>query len=202
MKKFISFILVIFLVSFVFAEIGLTFDIGGHYANEQRHKFGTDVSDFHTQVITMQHMGGFDIGVNYEIAKGWGVFFNSAFSFNNLFLNDSLLGFGYTFKMDNSDFKVFLGGGLAFGGLIYKTKKADITTSYFNLGAGVQVVGSYMFKNKFGVFFGADLNYYGVLSGNTKIKIGDKTSKNEIDKKLLPSMAKSFHLKAGLRIGF
>ncbi|MEL3908934.1 MAG: hypothetical protein P1P64_08020 [Treponemataceae bacterium] len=205
MKKFLTFVCVLSIASFAFAKGNLSLDIGAQYANNQLHRFGKEPSNkFHNHNIRLQHMGGFNLGVNYEIAKNWGIFLNSAFSFNNVFLNDTVLGFGYTFAIPKAPIKLFLGGGLALGGFIYDNNIASVKTrtSHFNLGAGLQLVGSYMFTNMFGCFFGADLNYYGVLSGKEKTTVSSATNTSSISKSNLPDLAKTFHLKAGLRIAF
>lgn len=204
MKKFFAVILFCFsAITFVFAKgtAGLSFDVGAQYLNHQLHNFGKDNknngNDFNYHSIAFKNMGGFNLGMNYEIAKNWSVFLNTAFSFNSTFVNDTVLGFGYTFGLDKG-FRLFLGGGLAFGGSEFSKTYYNTTTktSYVNVGGAVQLVASYMFTRMFGIYFGVSDNLYAVVKGTRKI--GSTTTDIQTD--YLPDMNKSMSAKVGLRI--
>lgn len=208
MKKILSFVLVLSITGLVFAQnIGLDLEVGGQYANSQRHSFTTEDSKakFHNHIITHQHMGGFNVGINYAFTQKWAVFFNSAFSFNSVFLNDTVLGIGYNFSADSDKVKLFLGGGLAFGGLV--DKKDAVTTSterYFNVGVGVQGTATYMITKQVGIHCGLTGNIYGIITGHkVTYTNGKKTSSVSIDRKTNPyKFIASINAKAGLTVAF
>ena len=146
-------------------------------------------------------MGGVNIGISYPLPKNWAVFANTTFTFNNIFVNDTMLGVGYIFK-PGKGFELLLGGAFAFGGSAFQwaTGGAIVTESYFNLGGGINFTASYMFTGKFGMYAGASALYYKPLSGNRETKIGNSSSSVSIQPSLLPNLAKSIGLKLGLKI--
>ena len=207
MKRVLIFVLAIAMTSVAFAkDIGLRVDFGGQYVNHQLHDFHKDKHDgFDLHTITSKHMGGFNLGIDYLVADNWSIYFKTAFSFNNVFVNDTVFGFGYNFNVADS-FYVFLGGGLALGGSKFSNTIAGVTTSvdYFNLGAGIEVLGVWMFTDMVGMYFGVTDNYYGVLSGKvtTHIEATNTKTTAKIHKDLLPDMAKSVGGKLGIRLAF
>lgn len=205
MKKFLSIILVFSLGMFAFAQSKVSLEVGAHYANNQLHDFGSQPqNNIHNHDISYQHMGGFNLAVIYNITNEWSVYADSAFSFNNVFANDTVLGFGYNFDINKTGIRVFVGGGLALGGLVMKNKQALYTTqtNYFNMGLGIQSTLSYMFTKTFGIYTGINAQYYGVVSEKVKTESSAGTSTVTVEKKYRPDMASSFLVKVGLKVNF
>ncbi|UTY26547.1 hypothetical protein [Treponema denticola] len=184
-------------------SIGLDLEVGGAYNNHQLHTIGSSYGSngFRYHGIRSKSLGGFNIGVSYPLPKNWAVFANTTFTFNNIFVNDTMLGVGYIFK-PGKGFELLLGGAFAFGGSAFQWASggAIITESYFNLGGGINFTASYMFTSKFGMYAGASALYYKPLSGNLETKIGNSSSSVSIKSGSLPDLAKSIGLKLGLKI--
>ena len=184
-------------------SIGLDLEVGGAYNNHQLHtinnSYGYDGFKHHG--IRSKSLGGVNIGISYPLPKNWAVFANTTFTFNNIFVNDTMLGVGYIFK-PGKGFELLLGGAFAFGGSAFQWASggAIITESYFNLGGGINFTASYMFTSKFGMYAGASALYYKPLSGNRETKIGNSSSSVSIQPSVLPNLAKSIGLKLGLKI--
>lgn len=184
-------------------SIGLDLEVGGAYNNHQLHTIGSSYGSngFRYHGISSKSLGGVNIGISYPLPKNWAVFANTTFTFNNIFVNDTMLGVGYIFK-PGKGFELLLGGAFAFGGSAFQwaTGGAIVTESYFNLGGGINFTASYMFTSKFGMYAGASALYYKPLSGNRETKIGNSSSSVSIQPRLLPNLAKSIGLKLGLKI--
>ena len=182
---------------------GINLEVGGAYNNHQLHRinnsYGYDGFKYHG--IRSKSLGGFNIGISYPLPKNWAVFANTTFTFNNIFVNDTMLGVGYIFK-PGKGFELLLGGAFAFGGsALNKTKnKPKVTYSYFNIGGGINFTASFMFTGKFGMYAGASAIYYKPVAGNISTKIGNSTSSAGIKSSSLPDMAKSINIKLGLKI--
>ena len=184
-------------------SIGLDLEVGGAYNNHQLHTIGSSYGSngFRYHGISSKSLGGVNIGISYPLPKNWAVFANTTFTFNNIFVNDTMLGVGYIFK-PGKGFELLLGGAFAFGGSAFQWASggAIITESYFNLGGGINFTASYMFTSKFGMYAGALALYYKPLSGNLETKIGNSSSSVSIKSGSLPDLAKSIGLKLGLKI--
>lgn len=123
-------------------SIGLDLEVGGAYNNHQLHRIGSSYGSngFRYHGISSKSLGGFNIGISYPLPKNWAVFANTTFTFNNIFVNDTMLGVGYIFK-PGKGFELLLGGAFAFGGSAFQWASggAIITESYFNLGGGINL---------------------------------------------------------------
>jgi len=186
-------------------SIGLDLEVGGAYNNHQLHRinnsYGYDGFKYHG--IRSKSLGGVNIGISYPLPKNWAVFANTTFTFNNIFVNDTMLGVGYIFK-PGKGFELLLGGAFAFGGSAFQRAIGSdiITKSYFNLGGGINFTASYMFTGKFGMYAGASALYYKPVAGNESTKRGSNTTTTSIKSGSLPDMAKSINIKLGLVVKF
>ncbi|UTC83154.1 hypothetical protein [Treponema denticola] len=184
-------------------SIGLDLEVGGAYNNHQLHTIGSSYGSngFRYHGISSKDLGGFNIGISYPLPKNWAVFANTTFTFNNIFVNDTMLGVGYIFK-PGKGFELLLGGAFAFGGSAFQWANLNqiITDSYFNIGGGINFTASYMFTGKFGMYAGASALYYKPVVGNRSTKTGNNTTTTSIKSGSLPDMAKSIGLKLGLKI--
>ena len=185
-------------------SVGLNLEAGGAYTNHQLHTItGYGYDGFRHHGISLQDLGGINIGISYPLPKNWAVFANTTFTFNNIFVNDTMLGVGYIFK-PGKGFELLLGGAFAFGGSAFQRAIGSdiITKSYFNLGGGINFTASYMFTGKFGMYAGASALYYKPVAGNKSTKRGSKTDTESIKSDSLPDMAKSINIKLGLVVKF
>ncbi len=199
--------IILFFVAFtlVFAgnasakSIGLDLNFGVVYTNHQLHDVSNvdQVTQFKTRSIRSMHMGGFNIGIAYDLPKNWALYLDTAFSFNKLFVNDTQLGFGYVFK-PGKKFQIFLGGGLGLGGSVFSHSIGSTThtQSYFNVGGGVRLTTTYLFTEKFGMYLGVSGNFYKPVAGEIKTKIGDKESTRKISENT------SYNQSLGANLGF
>ena len=209
MNKKLLFVCLVFALVFTgmltAKSIGLDLEVGGAYNNHQLHRinnsYGYDGFKYHG--IRSKSLGGVNIGISYPLPKNWAVFANTTFTFNNIFVNDTMLGVGYIFK-PGKGFELLLGGALAFGGSAFQwaTGGAIVTESYFNLGGGINFTASYMFTGKFGMYAGASALYYKPVAGNESRKRGSNTTTESIKSGSLPDMAKSINIKLGLVVKF
>ncbi len=173
--------------------VGINLDIGGQYCNHELHTIGSTSSNgTYTHAILGQHLGGFNIGLEYSINKNWAFLAETIFSIkNNGFVNDSLIGFGYNFRLSKG-FNAFFGGGFAFGGNV---NVGSPTIEYAYVGGGLKGEVSYMFSSMFGAYAGGTLNLYGIPTLTTRYSSGNTTKTNPTQ-----DMAKSLNLKLGMRI--
>ena len=206
MNKKLFFVCLVFALVFTgmltAKSTGINLEVGAAYTNHQLHTInGYGSNGFRHHGIRSKSLGGVNIGISYPLPKNWAVFANTTFTFNNIFVNDTMLGVGYIFK-PGKGFELLLGGAFAFGGSAFQwaTGGAIVTESYFNLGGGINFTASYMFTGKFGMYAGASALYYKPLSGNRETKIGNSSSSVSIQPSVLPNLAKSIGLKLGLKI--
>ena len=161
MNKKLFFVCLVFALVFTgmltAKSIGLNLEAGAAYTNHQLHTFGKDTKSdgFKYQGIKSKSLFGVNLGISYPLPKNWAVFVNTTFAFNNTFVNDTMLGAGYIFKPTRG-VDLFLGGGLALGGSVFKWAKGSVSTTYkfFNIGAGINFTASVMFTNKIGMYAG------------------------------------------------
>ena len=183
-------------------SVGLNLEAGGAYTNHQLHTINDyGPNGFRYHGINLQDLGGINIGISYPLPKNWAVFANTTFTFNNIFVNDTMLGAGYIFK-PGKGFELLLGGAFAFGGSAFFHTSDKTTESYFNVGGGINFTASYMFTGKFGMYAGASAIYYKPVAGNVSKKIGSNTTTTSIKSGSLPDMAKSINIKLGLVVKF
>ncbi|UTC75581.1 DUF2715 domain-containing protein [Treponema sp. OMZ 792] len=207
MNKKIFFVCLVFALVFTgmltAKSIGLNLEAGAAYTNHQLHYFDNDTrhDGFKHQGIKSKSLFGFNLGVSYPLPKNWSVFVSTVFAFNRTFVSDTMLGAGYTFK-PGKGFDLFLGGGLAFGGSVFKWSSGNvsITNRFFNIGAGINLTASFMFTNKIGMFAGISNTYYKPVSGKWSNKIGDKTTSGDIASNHMPDLAKSISGRLGVKI--
>lgn len=203
MKKITILLCLLFLSSSgLFARnIGLNIDIGAQYNNHQLHEFQTGANGFNVHRILSKHMGGFHLDISYVLGKNWSIFLDTAFSFNKTFVNDSLLGFGYTFPVKRY-FDIFFGLGFGFGGSLfsYKLAATSVSDTAAYIGAGFELKGLLMFSDHVGFYFGVQDNMYAAVSGKHKTVTGNVKTEVSRSKSDLPDMVNSLLLKAGLRI--
>ncbi len=192
-KKIILIVLLAFSATIVSAKgVGLNLDIGGQYCNHELHTRGSSNNGTYRHSIYGQHLGGLNLGIEYKLNRSWAFFAETIFSIkNNGFVNDSLVGFGYNFKLPKG-FGAFFGGGFAFGGNV--NIGSSYTTEFAYVGGGLKGEVSYMFSGMFGAYVGATLNLYGIPTLTTRT--GSYTTKTNPSE----DMAKSIDLKLGLRI--
>lgn len=177
-------------------SIGLDLDIGGVYTRHIQHTIGStpDGAGFYHHSAHHKNLGGFSLGLSYHLPKNWSVYVSSLFTFYRTFVNDTQIGFGYTFNMYKG-INLFVGGGFAMGGSV--SKYSDIRSEhYFNIGGGLNLVSSYMFSSRIGMFLGLSTACYKPVSG--KSKINNLTA--DLNTKSL--MHQSFNLQLGLRVRF
>ena len=207
MNKKLFFVCLVFALVFTgmltAKSTGLNLEVGAAYTNHQLHTFGKDTKSdgFKYQGIKSKSLFGVNLGISYPLPKNWAVFVNTTFAFNNTFVNDTMLGAGYIFKPTRG-VDLFLGGGLALGGSVFKWSKGSVSTTYkfFNIGAGINFTASVMFTNKIGMYAGISDTYYKPVSGKWTEKVGDKTFSGDIPSALMPDLAKSINIKLGLKI--
>ncbi|UTC66084.1 MULTISPECIES: hypothetical protein [unclassified Treponema] len=184
-------------------SIGLNLEVGAAYTNHQLHRIGRNYAHdgFRHHGIRSKSLGGVNIGISYPLPKNWEVFANTTFAFNNTFVNDTMLGVGYVFK-PGKGFNLLLGGAFAFGGSVFSWPEGSttVTTSYFNIGGGINFTASYMFTRKFGMYAGASAIYYKPVAGNWSRKVGNSTNSGNIQSNTLPDLAKSINIKLGLKV--
>ncbi|AGT43934.1 DUF2715 domain-containing protein [Treponema pedis] len=178
--------------------IGLNLEVGALYTNHQLHHFwkGTNSDGFRHHSNRYKHMGGFNIGLSYDLPKNWAIYGTTMFAFNSIFVNDTQFGIGYNFK-PGKGFNLFLGGAFAVGGSKFTVTHSNVTKEIFkstNIGGGLKLTASYMFTRQFGIYFGACANYYKPVSGYV---LGVEQSSDR-----LPDMAQSLNAMAGLRVYF
>ena len=209
MNKKLFFVCLVFVLVFTgmltAKSVGLNLEVGAAYNNHQLHNINSNYSSdgFRYHGIRSKSLGGVNIGISYPLPKNWAVFANTTFTFNNIFVNDTMLGVGYIFK-PGKGFELLLGGAFAFGGSAFQWASggAIITESYFNLGGGINFTASYMFTGKFGMYAGASALYYKPVAGNESTKRGSNTTTTSINSGSLPDMAKSINIKLGLVVKF
>lgn len=207
MNKKLFFVCLVFALVFTgmltAKSTGINLEVGAAYTNHQLHNIGKNYAydGFKHHGISSKSLGGFNIGISYPLPKNWAVFANTTFTFNHTFVNDTMLGAGYTFK-PGKGFELLLGGAFAFGGSAFQwaSGSAIITDSYFNIGGGINFTASYMFTSKFGMYAGASAIYYKPVVGKRSTKIGNSTNSASIKSSSLPDMAKSINIKLGLKI--
>ncbi len=179
-------------------SIGLNLEIGAVYTNHQLHYFGggTQSDGFRHHSIKFKHMGGFNVGLSYDLPKNWAIYASTIFAFNSIFANDTQFGIGYNFRLARG-FSLFLGGAFAVGGSQFNriiANKSAEWEKYTNLGGGVRLTAAYMFTGRFGIYFGGWANYYKPIKG---VKLGQ-----EMPARNLPTMVQSLNAMAGLKIAF
>ena len=195
MKKKMLIPLCLFAVVFTAAgsakSLGLNLYVGGVYTNHQIHDVWDSAYDgFNYRNIRSKHMGGFNIGLSYELPKNWAIFGSTIFSFNRIYVNDTQFGFGYTFK-PGKGFSLFLGGAFAIGGSQFIGNGAA-EEGYTNIGGRLNLTAFYMFTGQLGIYLGFSDNIYKPVRGFYK---------NTLRKKL-PDMANSINLALGFKIRF
>lgn len=193
---FVCFFLTLF-VGFASAKtLGLNLLVGGVYTNHQLHySSGTGSDGFSTWTIRSKHMGGFNIGLFYDLPKNWSVYLNTQFSFNKIFVNDTQAGFGYNFKPGKS-FNLFLGGAFAFGGSKHSSPGSNSSVEYGNIGGGVAFIPSFMLSNKVGMYLGVMGSIYKPVSSTHVTRINNTSKRTE--NVLLPKMATSINVMLGV----
>jgi len=207
MNKKLFFICLVFALVFTSMltakSVGLNLEAGVAYTNHQLHYFSnnTGTDGFKHQWIRSKSLFGFNLGISYPLPKNWSVFVNTTFAFNNTFVNDTMLGAGYIFKPGRG-VDIFLGGGLGFGGSVFKWASGSISTAYkfFNIGAGINLTASFMFTDKIGMYVGISDTYYKPVSGKWSTKVGDKNSSGDISSGEMPDLAKSINGRLGVKI--
>lgn len=207
MNKKLFFVCLVFALVFTgmltAKSIGLNLEAGLAYTNHQLHYFNKDTySDgFKHHTIRSKSLFGVNLGISYPLPKNWAVFVNTTFAFNNTFVNDTMLGAGYIFKPTRG-VDLFLGGGLALGGSVFKWAEGSVsnTHKFFNIGAGINFTASVMFTDKIGMYVGISDTYYKPVSGKWSRKVGDKTSSGDIPSSLMPDLTKSINGRLGVKI--
>lgn len=178
--------------------IGLNLLVGGVYTNHQLHNSSEQNSyGFSTWTIWSKHMGGFNVGLFYDLPKNWSLYLNTQFSFNKIFVNDTQAGFGYNFK-PGKGFNMFLGGGFAFGGSKHRISNTK-SHEYGNIGGGIAFIPSFMFSNKLGMYMGVMGSIYKPVSSKVVTKTNNKYTR---ENNYLRRMASSINVMLGLKIIF
>ena len=197
MKKKMLIPLCLFAVVFATAgsakSLGLNLYVGGVYTNHQIHDVWDSAYDgFNHRHIRSKHMGGFNIGLSYELPKNWAIFGSTIFSFNRIYVNDTQFGFGYTFK-PGKGFNLFLGGAFAIGGsqFVHSVRGGAAEEGYTNIGGGVNLTAYYMFTGQFGMYLGLHGNFYKPIRGYYKAQ-----------NRILPHFANSTNVALGFKIRF
>ena len=204
MNKKLFFVCLVFALVFTgmltAKSTGINLEVGAAYNNHQLHNIGKNYAydGFKHHGIRSKSLGGLNIGISYPLPKNWAVFANTTFTFNHTFVNDTMLGAGYTFK-PGKGFELLLGGAFAFGGSVFSYPKGNFTytDSYFNIGGGINFTASFMFTGKFGMYAGASALYYKPIYGNWSQKDANGTHSRKGE---LPDLAKSIGAKLGVKI--
>lgn len=203
-NKFVFLFFVFFVLGLSAKNSGFVLNLGGAYTNHRLNYIDTDNNseNFKHHMVKYKHLGGFNIGASYAFPKNWSVYIQSIFSFNNVFVNDTQLGLGYTFQLKNG-FKLFLGGAFAIGGSIFKYSYNGITVENraFNIGGGIDLTASYMFMEKFGVFIGFSDALYKSINGKEIVYANGEKKFRDIEEKYMPDLTNSVNLKLGFKIG-
>lgn len=205
MKKLIVALSIFTFAFFAFAkDAGVSLDIGAHYENHSLHYFGDENQhNFNVHSAYVKHMGGFNLGLDFMVAKNWSIFLDTSFSFNGVFVNDTAIGFGYNFNIGKG-FNLFIGGGFGFGGskFTWTEMHTDYSEEYFNVGANLKLIISYMFTHRVGIFFGISDTYYIPAMGKQKKSTGSFTNEKSLSGNDLPKYTQSIQPKCGVRIAF